>query len=231
MPNIFFSGAAKLIVEDGDDIQYIERDPVGGDSELGSFGIWSPLVTYAKNNIVEGSDGEFYQSFSNGNLNNNPVSTPTAWFEIRFIGVWNTNKSYSIGDVVQTIDGNLWKSVVDTNSGNTPSISDKANWLPAISDIIPRVVNYISSGILSTVVPNRLTGSVAVFCPLAASVEDGTFVDVEKPEFLRATTSSVFASSPDVLRYSGGTTVFIELDIDSSETIRLTSNGVDEWSF
>ena len=131
-PNIFYSGTAKLVVTDGDDVQYIERDPVGGENELGNFSSWSALVTYDANDIVEGSDGRYYQSFSGGNLDNDPTLTPTAWFEVRFIEVWNTNKSYSIGDVVQTTDGSLWKSVIVSNAANDPAVDDGTSWLPAI---------------------------------------------------------------------------------------------------
>jgi hypothetical protein len=131
VPNIFFSGTAKLIVEDQNDVQYIERDPVGGEKELGDFTLWDSVVTYDLNDIVEGSDGEFYRSLANGNIGNDPTLTPTLWENIRFVGVWNENIIYKIGYVVQTSDGCLWKAVTAT-SGNNPTGDDGTNWLPAI---------------------------------------------------------------------------------------------------
>jgi hypothetical protein len=131
VPNIFFSGSAKLIVLDENDVQYIERDPVGGEKELGDFNLWDTVVTYDKNDIVEGSDGKFYISLSNGNISNDPTTDPTQWSEIRFIGIWNTNVTYAIGDVVQTSTGNLWKALTAT-AGNDPETDNGTNWIPAI---------------------------------------------------------------------------------------------------
>lgn len=139
-PNVFFSGSAKLVVLDENDVQYIERDPVGGEKELGDFTLWDTTVIYDLNDIVEGSDGSFYISLSNGNQANDPTTTPTQWAEIRFIGVWNTNILYSIGDVVQTSDGNLWKAQTAT-AANDPSADDGTNWLPAIDDAkLPSII-------------------------------------------------------------------------------------------
>jgi hypothetical protein len=100
VPNIFFSGSAKLVVQDENNAQYLERDPVGDEKGLGDFTLWDVVVTYDKNDIVEGSDGEFYKSLSNGNVGNDPVTSATFWEQIRFIGVWNTNVIYSTGEVV-----------------------------------------------------------------------------------------------------------------------------------
>ena len=44
-PNVFYSGSAKLVVLDEFDVQYIERDPVGGQNELGDFSVWNTTVT------------------------------------------------------------------------------------------------------------------------------------------------------------------------------------------
>ena len=131
--NVFFTGSAKVIYLDEFDQQYAERDPVGGEKELGDFTLWDTTVTYDLNDIVEGSNGRFYQSLSNGNQGDDPTLTATSWKEIRFIGVYNVNVTYSIGDVVQTTNGNLWKSLTVT-VGNDPSTDDGTNWLPAIDE-------------------------------------------------------------------------------------------------
>ena len=139
--NVFFSGSAKVVYLDEFGVQYAERDPVGSEVGFGAFALWEATVTYSINDIVEGSDGKFYQSISNGNINNDPTTTPTSWKEIRFIGVWNTNVTYAMGEVVQTTDGNLWKAVVST-VGNEPSTDSGANWLPAVDDAkIPAIIS------------------------------------------------------------------------------------------
>lgn len=133
--NIFFSGSAKVIYLDEFGVQYAERDPVGGDRELGDFALWDAAVTYDINDIVETTTGKFYQSLSNGNVGNDPTLIATSWKEIRFIEVWNTNVTYALGDIVQTTDGNLWKAKVATVS-NDPSTDSGANWLPAVEGFI-----------------------------------------------------------------------------------------------
>lgn len=140
-PNIFYSGSAKLKVLDENDVQYIERDPVGGEKELGDFTLWDTTVSYNKNDIVEGSDGKFYISLSDANQANDPTTSPTKWNEIRFLGLWNTNITYATGDVVQTTTGNTWKALTAT-AGNDPEADDGTNWLPSIDGAkLPEVIN------------------------------------------------------------------------------------------
>lgn len=138
--NVFFSGSARVIYLDEFDQQYAERDPVGGEKELGDFTLWDAVVTYDKNDIVEGSDGKFYISLLDANIGNNPTTSATTWSEIRFIGVWNTNIIYSIGDVVQSATGNLWKAQTAA-AGNDPETDDGTNWLPAIDGTkLPEII-------------------------------------------------------------------------------------------
>ena len=155
--NVFYSGSAKVIYLDEFDQQYAERDPVGGEKELGDFTLWDAVVTYDLNDIVEGSDNKFYISLSNTNQGNDPVTTATKWSEVRFIGVWNTNKSYKIGDVVQTANGDLWKAV-SINSTSNPSIDDGTRWLPAINGAkIPEIIklDWIDKAASFTAVANE----------------------------------------------------------------------------
>jgi len=131
LPNIFFSGSAKVLFFDEFGQQYASRDPVGGEKELGSFVLWDTVVEYDKNNIVVGSDGKFYISLSNGNIGNNPTTDATKWKEWPPITRWNTNVTYIIGEVVQSSTGNLWKALTAT-AGNDPEADNGTNWIPAI---------------------------------------------------------------------------------------------------
>lgn len=140
-PDIFFSGSARLVILDSNNVQYADRDPIGGESILGNFSLWDEQVSYEKDDIVRTSAGKFYQSFASGNQGNDPATSSTDWFEVRFVGVYNAAKTYSIGDVVQTSSGALWRSVVGSNIGNNPSIDSGSNWLPAVdSSKIPEII-------------------------------------------------------------------------------------------
>lgn len=132
VPNIFFSGEAKLLVLDENNVQYIDRDPVGGEKQLGDFSAWSALTTYDANDIVEGSDGNYYKSLISGNQDNDPAGSPGSWAEIRFIEVWDETVSYKSGIVVQTADGNMWKSEM-LNTGNIPSLENPEYWTPSVN--------------------------------------------------------------------------------------------------
>lgn len=150
-PNIFYSGSAKLIVLDEYDVQYIERDPVGGEKELGDFSLWDVVVIYDKGDFVEASDGKFYQSLSNGNVGNDPTISATTWKQVPFNSIWNTNITYAIGDVTQSSLGNLWKALT-VNGGNNPETDSGTNWIPAIDGVkVPEIITLTSKvAILNT---------------------------------------------------------------------------------
>ena len=84
LPNVFFDGSAKQILTDAEDEQIWNRDPVGGEKELGNFTLWDTVVSYKKNDITKGSDGRFYISLSNSNAGNDPISISSSWSQIRF---------------------------------------------------------------------------------------------------------------------------------------------------
>jgi len=109
------------------------------------FTLWSDLVIYNDNDIAKGFDDLFYQSLSDGNQGNDPVTTATEWEQIRFIRVYNEFVSYSVGDVAQTLDGRVWRSLVATNLSNDPTTDSGANW--------------VTSGDDNTDIPNNQTGT------------------------------------------------------------------------
>jgi len=133
LPNIFIVGSVKVKYLDEFGQQYAERDPVGGDRQLGDFTLWDAQVSYSLNDIVERTN-KFYQSLTNGNQSNDPALNADEWKEIRFIDVYNINVTYGIGDVTQTTDGNLWKSIIAINLNNDPSTDDGSNWKPAVKE-------------------------------------------------------------------------------------------------
>ena len=125
-PSIFFNGSAKTVLTDQNDVQIEERDPDGEDI-TGNFDVWSSVTVYDASEIVVASDGNYYQSFTSNNQNNEPSASPTNWQQIEFIRIWNTSVSYSINDTVKASDGALYKSIVDSNVGNDP-VSSAAQW-------------------------------------------------------------------------------------------------------
>lgn len=127
-PDIFGEGSYRIVLQSkagtdsGDNIQQWERDPVEL-TEAGTssgFSDWLSTVDYGVNDIVEGSDGNFYISIQTPNINNDPVGATAAfWTEFDLLKRWNNNETYNIGDPV-TQNGKTYISVTDTNIGNDP---------------------------------------------------------------------------------------------------------------
>ncbi len=126
IPNAFFSGLARVVLTDKDDVQIWDRDPVGEGAIAGSIANWSSIVTYDNSDIVRGSDDSLYQSIQNGNINKDPVSNSDYWAEIRFVNVWNSFVTYSIDDIAQR-GGFFYRSKTNDNMGNDPD-GDTVNW-------------------------------------------------------------------------------------------------------
>jgi len=131
VPNIFYSGSARVKLTDRDEVQRWDRDPVGGDSGAGNnFSDWNNLTIYSIPDYVIGSDSNIYCSFINNNQSNDPVSSPAAWEQVEFIGIFNLNITYAINDIVKASDGNLYRSIAGGNIGNDPIST--ADWTAAV---------------------------------------------------------------------------------------------------
>ena len=168
LSNVFFTGTAKQILKDLNDVQIWERDDVGSGEQASDFNVYDLNIIYDAGDIVR-FNGLFFISLQNSNQNNQPNTSLTFWTEIRFIEVYNTNIDYALGVVVQTTDGNMWKGVNSPNQGNDPSADSGANWLPSIDE--SRLKNIVAdtitlSGLASadslSVTNNTATGSLNV---------------------------------------------------------------------
>jgi hypothetical protein len=125
-PNIFFDGVAKSILTKSDDTQILVRDPVGDTAS--TFGnAWIASKDYNANDVVQGSDGNFYVSLVNGNVNNNPVST-TGYWTFLYSVEWNAGTTYKLGSVV-TYDTIVYQSLQNANLNKNPS-TETAWWVP-----------------------------------------------------------------------------------------------------
>lgn len=108
VPNCFYSGSAKVILTDADDVQFWERDPVFT-AQSSSFGAaWDAITIYSKNDAVTLND-LLYVSLIDANQNNNPSSSPGEWELSQFI----TGSNISIDDESINSNANLDLSQVD----------------------------------------------------------------------------------------------------------------------
>lgn len=131
--DVFYEGDAKVVLKDADDVQIWERDPV---TQATSTDVtWAPYdntVTYSIQDIVRGSDDEYYISLTNLNLNNDPVIDTLNWNHIILLQDWNPNISYDISDNARGSDGNFYRSLINSNLNNDP-INNPLQWTAAIN--------------------------------------------------------------------------------------------------
>ena len=117
-PNIFFSGTAKAILVDKNDVQILVRDPVGQTASVFGDG-WVATKIYSADAVVLGSDGQYYRSLAAGNQNNDPTSTSGYW-TLLYSVEWNSGITYQEGAVV-TYNGEQYQSLQNSNLNNNPS--------------------------------------------------------------------------------------------------------------
>ena len=193
-PNIFFDGVAKAILTKSDDTQILVRDPVGDTAS--TFGnAWIASKDYNANDVVQGSDGEFYVSLVNGNVNNNPVTTSGYWTFLYSVE-WNSGTTYKLGSVVtyQTI---VYQSLQNANLNKNPS-TETSWWVPiqlvwsstATYAINANVVG--TDGILYTSLQNANTNHIPASSP---SWWVGTSAAAASSASAAATSASNAASS------------------------------------
>lgn len=173
--DVFTDGTYKVVLKNSSGVMQWEKDPAGADGagSRAAFTVWQAGVTYVINNVVTGSDGNYYKSLINGNLNNNPVSSPSSWERVAFVGYYNANIPYAAGVVIQDSTGILWRSKVGSNTGNTPQI-DSAFWASVVDENwLYKTSSF--SGLANQSYQVSATGA-AVDATLPALVQNETFV-------------------------------------------------------
>lgn len=123
LPNCFFSGLAKQILTDENDVQIFNRDPVGQELAISAFDTFDTSTSYQINAIVTTSDGRFFKSLISGNIGFNPVTDDsTHWQEISFSDFYAAGVTFGVNDkAISTVDGLSYISGVTPNKGNEPS--------------------------------------------------------------------------------------------------------------
>ena len=242
-PNIWFTAKARVVLQDSEDEQVWERDPVGGGGVVGDFELYDTSISYSISDIVQSSDGVFYISLANENQDNSPATTPADnafWMQISFIDMYNNTKSFSQGTIVQTSEGYLWRSITNANKGNEPTTDNGTYWLPAIngakiSEIIElkrdttTVIQQTGGGALTALRINELQDAGAYTLPTAASISNGQVITISLPDEFKGSQPTVARIGSDTITYSGGTDTSIKFNTGSSASISLTSDGISDW--
>jgi hypothetical protein len=166
-PNIFFSGTAKAILTDKNDVQILVRDPVGATASIFGDG-WVATKIYSTDAVVLGSDGQYYRSLVAGNQNNDPTSTSGYW-TLLYSVQWNSGITYQEGAVV-TYNGEQYQSLQNSNLNNNPSSATTYWVLLSFAWLSTRTYDLNENavgtdGILYTSLQNSNTGNIPASSP------------------------------------------------------------------
>jgi DNA-binding beta-propeller fold protein YncE len=166
-PNIFFQGVAKAVLATSAGVQILVRDPVG--ETASTFGNpWIASKDYNANDVVQGSDGDFYRSLVNGNVNNNPVTTSGSWTFLYSVE-WSAGTTYKTGSVV-TYETIVYQSLQNANLNQNPSTATSF-WVPIqlvwkSTSVYALNANVVGTdGILYTSLQAANTGNIPASSP------------------------------------------------------------------
>ncbi len=100
--------------------------------------LWDSTTTYASSSTVEGSDGNIYNSLSNGNLNHDPTSDGGVHW--RLIGAAQTGSGYFAGELVYLINAGVLSVYVSLTTGNNDQPGNIASWSSTLQYVIGQTV-------------------------------------------------------------------------------------------
>ena len=126
------------------------RDPVdfSGADEGTSFSDWQSSINYSANDIVQGSDGNFYISIQDNNLNNDPTGSPAFWSQFDLINRWNPNENYVTGDAVRSLtSGIIYTAVANSTNEDPDADTARAFWMPPLVPITFNQEVFTANGV------------------------------------------------------------------------------------
>jgi hypothetical protein len=174
--DIWLNGTYRVILKDSLDNVIWDKDPVGGDnSDRVPWSNWVSGITYDTGNVVVASNDRYYVAIQEPNLNQDPISSPAWWSEIRLLRVYNASETYPANTVIQDTSGFLWRSKALT-AGDAPVLGS-AFWEPAITGFTALsdqlTITNIASGALLKNRFYRLTAAGPFTLPLISSTVSG----------------------------------------------------------
>lgn len=108
-------------------------------------------------------------------------------------------------------------------TASEPSVT--GDW--ASTTVPNKVAPKTAGATLSTALPNELQDGSTFIMPLANSVAANSYVDIELPKTYSSFTPTVQRSGSDLFRDETGT--HTDILFEGATSIRLTSNGSNEW--
>ena len=230
VPDIWLDGTYDIVMRDKDGNQIDQADDIGAVAAA-VYGDWDSGTTYGNggNNIVTGSDGNYYVSIQASNTGNDPTSSAAYWTEIKFIRVWNTNETYVVDDVVLVAAGKMFVSIAASNTGNTP-ISSPTKWQPVIGgDQTIKRINLLDYGEITNAIGATGGGTQDINLELGNSVTATVNASANTFTFSNPTAGDELCGFTLYLTNGGSQTVNWPASVDwaGGTAPTLTASGVD----
>lgn len=220
-PNVFGPGSYRVILTDSDDVQLVQRDPVGGVSGI-TFGVdWNAIQIYGITDVVRDA-GSYWISQIDNNQNHQPsLDDGTNWipYGIEFGADWNSIQTYAENAVVLEA-GVYWISNADANKGNQPSTDDGTYWDKYKDNKVLTSTITPASDADVTLTRDEYSSDVLILADGAWTANHNIIVPNEERIFVADNSSGSYAAT---VKTSAGNGV----EILSGHTVNLYCDGTD----
>lgn len=228
--DIWLNGVYRVRLVDATGNVIWDKDPVGGDSsDRLAYQGWVAGISYNIGDIVTGANDRYYVSIVEPNLNNNPVSSPVQWTEIRLLRMYNANETYTANAIVQDTSGFMWRAL-STTAGSTPALGS-AFWAPVCNLSIYQLMNFVLVNANTTATvnggPYYVTGNYTITLPASAGLAVGTRITVAKAITATATVQKGTGAANLKMGVFGATYTDVDFEIDMNFSFDFTFNGTD----
>jgi len=219
-PNIFFNGVAKAVLATSANVQIQTRDPVGDTAVNIPFQSWVPNFSYSLNDLVLGSNGEFYISLENGNIGNDPTISPSEWgnaFDSLIIGQDAVDDGFvAIGDATTGLAG------LDVTAKGSILAGDGATaaaLAPALLDGLGLVSDSGEPLGLRWGAANTLVRTARTSNTIITQANSGQLIEITSGTFSQTFDPSASLGPGFFLWYENSGTGVVTLDPNGAETI------------
>lgn len=157
LENVFYSGAARIVLSDANDVQVFERDNVGSTESFSQGQVFTSDTVYTSSDIVT-TDGRTFRLISNEVVDVPPTGDPDSvlnWEELISLPVYNPNVIYANLKLVIGGNGKIYRSQTDNNINNEPTTDDGTNWI-SITNASQSDFNNVISGLAATDVKSAI---------------------------------------------------------------------------
>lgn len=231
IPNVFYSGSARVKLVASNGVEIFDRDPVGGESQLGNLSVWGSGFIYSVDDVVKGADGEYYRSLQNSNQDNDPTASPSSsefWEQVSFLGLYNDKITYAQGDVARTLDGRMWRSIVADNLNNNPANDDGTNWRGVSNEswftydadfTALRNAKHVVTALVSAVEATQPTYSEGDYIVFSNSPESTELLRVLNPSNTIQGTSGTVSAGDDLTLSAGQSVHLVAINSNTLKVV------------